>query len=90
MNAASRNPLVLYLRESMQDYFTKIMDDSTYSLKFCTEHFGQLKECNGGLGVISPRGKSDVKDDVRESNERRVKFYGALVLERQGFLLYAL
>jgi len=49
--------LKLYMPENLRKFKEKLMDDFSSSIELCTDLFGELKEDNGGTGVISPRGR---------------------------------
>ncbi len=49
--------LELYVPDSLRKFKEELMDDFSSSIELCSDLFGKLKEDNGGLAVISPRGK---------------------------------
>ncbi len=49
--------LKLYIPKSLIKFSETLIDDFSSSIELCTDLFGGLKEGNGGIGVISPRGK---------------------------------
>ncbi len=49
--------LELHIPKDMIKFKEVLMDDFSSSIELCTKLFGPLKKGNGGIGIVSPRGK---------------------------------